>query len=61
MGLKGLMSGMGMNVFATWALLLFMAAFIAIVVWTYTRPRKEIESQANLPLEGDGTAKDQKE
>jgi cbb3-type cytochrome oxidase subunit 3 len=51
MGLKGLMSGMGMNVFATLALLLFMASFIAIVVWTYTRPRKEIESHANLPLD----------
>jgi cbb3-type cytochrome oxidase subunit 3 len=53
MGLKGLMSGLGMNLFAVTALTVFFALFVAIVVWTYTRPKREIECQARLPLEED--------
>jgi cbb3-type cytochrome oxidase subunit 3 len=48
MGLKGLMSGMGMNAFASLGLVLFFGAFVAIVIWTYTRPKEEIEAQSRL-------------
>ena len=50
MGLRGLMSGMGMNLFAMLSMVLFVGSFMAILVWTLTRPSKEIESCANLPL-----------
>ena len=53
MGLKGLLSGLGMDVFAVTALVAFFALFVAIVVWTWTRPQREIECQARLPLEED--------
>jgi cbb3-type cytochrome oxidase subunit 3 len=53
MGLKGLLSGLGMNGFAVIGLVAFFALFVAIVVWTYTRPQREIECQARLPLEKD--------
>ena len=50
MELKGLMSGMGMNVFAMVSMVLFVVSFVAILIWTFTRPSKEIESYANMPL-----------
>ena len=53
MGLKGLMSGLGMNAFAVAGLVVFFALFGAIIVWTWTRPQREIECQARLPLEED--------
>jgi len=53
MGLNGLLSGLGMNVFAVTGLIVFFALFVAIVVWTWTRPQREIECQARLPLEED--------
>ena len=53
MGLKGLMSDMGMNAFAVLALVLFFGSFLAILVWTFTRSRKEIETDANIPLQDD--------
>ena len=53
MGIKGLLSGLGMNVFAVTALAVFFALFLGILVWTYTRPQREIECQARLPLEED--------
>jgi hypothetical protein len=53
MGLKGLLSGLGLNVFAVTALTAFFVLFVVIVVWTCTRSRREIECQARLPLEED--------
>jgi hypothetical protein len=51
MGLKGLLSGLGMNAFAVIGLIVFLALFVVIAVWTWTRPKGEIECQARLPLE----------
>lgn len=48
MGLKGLMSGLGMEVFAIVGLALFFCIFLGILIWTYTRPRKEIERLSRL-------------
>jgi len=53
MGLKGLMSEMGMNAFAVLALVLFFGSFLAILLWTMTRSRREIEAHANIPLQDD--------
>jgi hypothetical protein len=48
MDIKGLMSSMGMNIYGLIALVLFFVSFVGIVVWTLTRPRKEIEAQSRL-------------
>jgi cbb3-type cytochrome oxidase subunit 3 len=48
MGLKGLMSSLGMNLYAVIALVLFFGSFLAIAVWAFTRPQKEIEAQSRL-------------
>jgi cbb3-type cytochrome oxidase subunit 3 len=48
MGLKGLLSSAGMNVFAIVALVLFFIAFLAILIWTLTRSQQEIEAQSRL-------------
>jgi hypothetical protein len=48
MGLKGLMTSLGMNWYGLVALVLFFGSFVSIVVWTLTRPRKEIEAQSRL-------------
>ena len=37
-----------MNWYALVALVLFFCSFVSIVVWTFTRPRHEIESQSRL-------------
>jgi hypothetical protein len=46
--IDGLMSRLGMAPFALISLVLFFSAFTAIVIWTWTRPAREIEQQANL-------------
>lgn len=48
MGLKGLMSSMGMDPFAMISLLLFFGSFVTILIWTYTRPKQDIESLSRL-------------
>jgi hypothetical protein len=42
------MSSLGMNWYALVALVLFFCSFVSIVVWTFTRPRQEIEAQSRL-------------
>ncbi len=48
MGLKGLLSGLGLNPFGLIALVLSLGTFLAILVWTLTRSRQELERQARL-------------
>jgi cbb3-type cytochrome oxidase subunit 3 len=48
MGLDGLMSSMGMNLYALFALVLFFCSFVGVVLWAYTRPGEEIEAQSRL-------------
>lgn len=33
------------------ALLIFFACFVAIVIWAFTRPRKQMDACRRLPLE----------
>jgi hypothetical protein len=53
MGIKGLMTAMGMNGFALVGLLISFTAFVAILVWIWTRPQSEIELQARLCIDDD--------
>jgi hypothetical protein len=46
--IDGLMSRLGMTPFAVVSLVLFFAAFVGIVIWTWTRSAREIDEQANL-------------
>lgn len=36
------------------ALIIFLLAFVALVVWAMKRPKEEIEEMEMLPLEDDG-------
>lgn len=51
MGLKGLMSAMGMNFFAQAGLLLSFASFVAVLWWTWSQPDREMERCARLPID----------
>ena len=53
MGLKGLLTSVGMNPFGLTALVLSFTAFVAVVLWTLTRPKREIEAQSRLWEEED--------
>jgi cbb3-type cytochrome oxidase subunit 3 len=48
MEFKTLMGGLELGVLGTVALLLFFCTFVGIVIWTFTRPRQEIEAQSRL-------------
>ena len=48
MGLKGWLTSMGLNPFGLISLGLFFASFLAILMWTFTRSRQEIEVQSRL-------------
>jgi cbb3-type cytochrome oxidase subunit 3 len=60
MSLTEIMSNAGLSRYAEWALLLFVFAFVLIVVRLY-RPsqRDEFEAQAKLPLEDDPSQRHQ--
>ena len=53
MGLKGLMTSMGMNGFAEAGLVLSFLAFMAVLVWAMTRSRDEMEAKSRLWMEED--------
>lgn len=48
MGLKGMMSGMGMDLFGLIALVAAFVAFVLVLVWAFSRPRHEMEANALL-------------
>ena len=48
MGIRGLMSGVGMDGYALISLVLFFASFVGIVVWTLRRPQKEMDVCSRL-------------
>jgi uncharacterized membrane protein len=53
MGLKDIVSGADLGLWPSLALALFCAAFVAIVIWTLTRPREQIERWRRQPLAKD--------
>ena len=48
MEFKTLMGGLELGPYGTIALVLFFAAFVGILIWTFTRPRQDIETQSRL-------------
>lgn len=56
MSLTDIMSSLKLVSFAQVALVIFVCAFVAIVVWVILRPKREIERAARLPLERDDAA-----
>ena len=46
--MKGLMTELGMNAFTMTAMVISFVAFVAILIWVYTRPQSEIDIQARL-------------
>jgi len=57
MRLTDIMSGAGLAGYATIAMILFMVAFLAIVIWLFSpRRRATLESKKNIPFtDGEGT------
>ena len=58
MKLSDVMSNAGLGGFAEWALIIFVVAFVAVCVWVLTRPQREIDRQAQIPLDSDQELKD---
>jgi hypothetical protein len=51
--LRDVMSAAGLTSYAELSLLLFMATFIAIVLWVLLRPREQVQRWSKLPLRDD--------
>lgn len=47
---KDVLRAMNFTTLSQVALVLFFFVFVAVVIRTYTRPRKEIEKQSQIPL-----------
>jgi cbb3-type cytochrome oxidase subunit 3 len=53
MGLSDVIGHAGLSGYAVAAMILFMAAFAAIVVWAFApRRRRELDEASRLPLDG---------
>jgi hypothetical protein len=48
MGLKGILTSLGMNAIGVTMLLVSVVAFVGILVWAFTRPREELEADSRL-------------
>ncbi len=54
MKLSDIMSAAGLAIYAEWALVLFMLAFLGIAAWAFWPSRKDaLEANAKLPLDDD--------
>jgi hypothetical protein len=48
MEFKTLLGGLELGTCGTIALVFFFCSFVGIMIWTFTRPRHEIEAQSRL-------------
>ena len=48
MGLKGILTSMGLNGLGIATTIVAFVAFVGILIWTSTRPREQIEADARL-------------
>lgn len=54
MKLSDIMSAAGLAIYAEWALVLFLLAFLGIVAWAFSPSRRDaLEANAQLPLDED--------
>ena len=51
--MKGLLTELGMNAFTLIAMVISFVAFVAILIWVYSRPQSEIDAQARLYQDDD--------
>jgi hypothetical protein len=56
MGLHGYLSQLGLDWLNGVVLVVSLVTFTAVVAWTVTRSRREMDAHARLPLGGDGSA-----
>jgi len=49
--LKDAVSNLGVSFTAVISLVLFFTAFLGVVLYVITRPKQEIERQANIPID----------
>lgn len=55
MSLSDIMGHLGLDVYATAALVLFLAAFAAVMLNVFLSPRETVRQRAGLPLDDQGT------
>jgi len=48
MEFKTLMGGLELGTLGAIALVLFFSVFVGILIWTFTRPRRDMETQSRL-------------
>jgi len=48
MEFKTLLGGLELGTYGSIALVLSFVSFVGIMIWTFTRPRQEIEAQSRL-------------
>jgi hypothetical protein len=48
MGLKGILTSIGLNGLGIATTVVAALVFVGIVIWAYTRPREQIEADARL-------------
>ena len=53
MSMTEIVSFLDLSIFPSVALVFFLIAFVAIVWSTLTKPKAEIQAQANIPLDDD--------
>jgi cbb3-type cytochrome oxidase subunit 3 len=51
---KEILSDANLTLFATGGLVIFVAVFLAVMIWALTRPKKTIDKWSSIPLK-DGT------
>lgn len=51
--LRDTIANMGWAITAIIALVLFFGAFVAVVIYVMTRPKKDIDKQAKIPMTDD--------
>lgn len=49
--IKQALAGLGLDVFAVIGLVLFVATFVGITIWTLSRSRSQIDRWSSLPLD----------
>lgn len=51
MKLSDVMGGTGLSWYAQVGLVVFLVVFVAVVIWTLTRPKKRMDLDAQIPLD----------
>ncbi|MEM1026753.1 MAG: cbb3-type cytochrome c oxidase subunit 3 [Planctomycetota bacterium] len=47
---KHILSEANLTAFATWGLVIFVAVFLGVTIWTLTRPKRTVDKWSSIPL-----------